>query len=108
MYSQRQFTPGKKSNSSRLLKYIAEYNALYLNSPLNCACIPDKYDKTVIGSDSASVRVSKNMRNSQIIRTSLGGTIQYGNFYLNQPLQINYLGRVEGMSGGSGMPPKNF
>jgi hypothetical protein len=105
MYSQRQFTPGKKSNSSRLLKYIAEYN---VNSPLNCACIPDKYDKTVIGSDSASVRVSKNMRNSQIIRTSLGGTIQYGNFYLNQPLQLNYLGKVEGMSGGSGMPPKNF
>jgi hypothetical protein len=105
MYSQRQFTPGKKSNSSRLLKYIAEYN---VNSPLKCACIPDKYDKTVIGSDSASVRVSKNMRNSQIIRTSLGGTIQYGNFYLNQPLQLNYLGKVEGMSGGSGMPPKNF
>jgi hypothetical protein len=33
--------------------------------------------------------------------------IQFGNFYLGQPLNINYLGRSEGMSGGSGKPPIN-
>lgn len=36
-----------------------------------------------------------------------GGITQYGNFYLNQPLSLNYLGRMEGQSGGGGSPPKN-
>lgn len=36
-----------------------------------------------------------------------GGIIQYGNFYLNQPLSLNYLGRMEGQPGGGGRPPKN-
>lgn len=38
----------------------------------------------------------------------LGGRVQYGNFYLGKPLNINYLGRMEGMSGGSGKAPSNF
>jgi hypothetical protein len=37
----------------------------------------------------------------------MAGKLQYGNFYLGQPLNINYLGRMEGMPGGSGMPPRN-
>ena len=32
---------------------------------------------------------------------------KYGNFYLGQPLNVNYLGRMEGMPGGSGTPPIN-
>ena len=36
------------------------------------------------------------------------GRTQYGNFYLGQPLNINYLGRTEGMPGGSGKAPTNF
>ena len=36
-----------------------------------------------------------------------GGITQYGNFYLNQPLSLNYLGRMEGQPGGGGSPPKN-
>jgi hypothetical protein len=44
----------------------------------------------------------------QINRISrMSGKIQFGNFYLGQPLSINYLGRMEGMPGGSGMPPLN-
>jgi len=44
----------------------------------------------------------------QVTRISrMAGKLQFGNFYLGQPLNINYLGRMEGMSGGSGMPPKN-
>jgi len=38
----------------------------------------------------------------------LSGRTQYGNFYLGQPLNINYLGRTEGMPGGSGKAPTNF
>jgi len=108
MYSQTQFGPGKNSNSLRMIKYVAEYNALFPNATqLNCACIPDKNDKIIIGSDSASVRVSYNTRISQIIKSKLGGSTQYGNFYLGQPLSLNYLGRSEGMPGGSGSAPKN-
>lgn len=43
---------------------------------------------------------------SVIARLNTGNT-QFGNFYLGQPLQLNYLGRHEGMPGGSGSAPKN-
>ena len=108
MYSQTKFSPGKKSNSAKMINYIAQYNALHPNSyQLQCVCIPDKYDKTILGSDSPSTRVSKNMRVSQIVNFYKGGKTQYGNFYLHQPLNINYLGRMEGMAGGGGSPPVN-
>jgi hypothetical protein len=107
MYSYRQFTPGKKSNSSKIL-YITQLNALNPNAEqLSCICIPDKYDKFTVGSDSPSTRISNNMRISQIIQANKGGSVQYGNFYLGQSLQLNYLGRAEGMPFGSGKPPTN-
>ena len=111
MQSRRHFTPGSTSNSSRIINYVAAYNALFPNAQqLTCSsgCFPNKTNKLVVGSDSPSTRVSNNVRISQIINYSKGGKTQYGNFYLGQPLNINYLGRVEGMAGGSGTPPKNF
>jgi hypothetical protein len=111
MQSRRHFTPGSTSNTSRVINYIAAYNALFPNAQqLTCSsgCFPNKNNKFVVGSDSPSTRVSNNVRISQIINYSKGGKTQYGNFYLGQPLSINYLGRVEGMAGGSGTPPKNF
>jgi len=62
--------------------------------------------------------LSYKMRLSQILKldgysqkinriSRLAGKLQYGNFYLGQPLNINYLGRMEGMVGGSGKPPLN-
>ena len=91
----RKFTPGSSSNASRMIHY------------LNCTCIPEKVNKTFPGSDSVSYRISNNARVSQIIKTSLGGSTQYGNFYLGQPLQLDYLGNAQGMPGGSETPPKN-
>lgn len=116
MHSQRSFTPGNKSYSKRMINYNAVYNQLNANSlnynlsppNQNCLCVPSKYNKFVLGSDSPSTRVSNNIRVSQIINYSKGGKIQYGNFYLGQPLNINYLGRMEGMPGGGGSPPKNI
>lgn len=108
MYPSRHFTPGKKSNSSRVINYVAAYNAVFPNSQqLDCVCIPDKYDKNTVGSDSPSIKISNNRRIAQVLTSSKGGKTHYGNFYLGQPLNINYLGRVEGMPGGSGRPPKN-
>jgi hypothetical protein len=62
--------------------------------------------------------MSYKMRLSQILKLDsysqktspigrISGTTQFGNFYLGQPLNINYLGRMEGMPGGSGSPPLN-
>jgi hypothetical protein len=109
MYSYQKFTPGSNTNTSRIITYVAEYNAVYgtegqINS---CLCIPNKYDKNTPGSDSSSAKVSYATRIAQVIRTSKGGTSQYGNFYLGQPLDVNYLGRIQGMPGGSGAPPIN-
>jgi len=108
-YSQTQFIPGKRSNSARVINYIAAYNAAFPNSEqLTCvSCVADKYDKTITGSDSSSTNVSNNIKVSQIVNFSKGGTTQYGNFYLKRFPNINYLGRIEGMPGGSGKPPLN-
>jgi len=107
--TQRQFTPGKKAGSGRLINYIAQYNATFPNSEqLTCnGCVSDNYDKRTIISDSPSARLSNNIRISQIVNFSKGGTTHFGNFYLGQPLNVNYLGRTEGMPGGSGSPPVN-
>ena len=108
MYSQRSFIPGNNKSTSRIIKYIAEFNRLYPEKNINtCYCVPNKYDKNTPSSVSSSYKISNYQRISQIINNSKGGNIQFGNFYLGQPLNINYLGRIEGMPGGSGSPPIN-
>lgn len=109
MHSYQQFTPGGRKDTSRIIKYISEYNALYGTEGKNntCFCIPDKFDKNTPGSDAASAKVSYATRISRVIQSTRGGKVQYGNFYLGEPLNVNYLGRIQGMPGGSGMPPKN-
>jgi hypothetical protein len=101
MHSQRQFTPGKKSNMKRMIQYASNRN-----SNNECFCVSDKYDKTTIN-DSTRANMSSQMKISQAVSTSRGGKIQFGNFYLGEPLQLNYLGRMAGMPGGSGSPPTN-
>jgi hypothetical protein len=62
--------------------------------------------------------ISKNMLRSQylMLRGSsqqvqvigrLSGKVQFGNSYLGEPININYLGFKEGQPGGSGAPPRN-
>ena len=111
MYSYGHFRPGGSSNTAYMINYVTEYNQLYGytgKGPIkNCYCIPNKYDKNTPGSDSPSAKVSHATKIAGIIRNTKGGKSQYGNFYLGQPLNINYLGRIQGMPGGSGMPPTN-
>jgi hypothetical protein len=109
MYSYRQFTPGGSKDTSRIIKYVAQYNEFYGDAgKINtCYCIPNKFDKNTPGSDSSSAKVSYATRIAQVIQSTRGGKTQYGNFYLGQPLNVNYLGRIQGMPGGSGMPPIN-
>jgi len=109
MYSYRQFTPGGRKDTSRIIRYVAQYNEVYGDDgKINtCFCIPNKFDKNTPGSDSSSAKVSYATRIAQVIQSTRGGKTQYGNFYLGQQLNVNYLGRIEGMPGGSGMPPTN-
>ena len=109
MYSYRHFSPGITNNTSRIIKYVAKYNELYGQEKQinNCYCIPNKYDKNTPGSLSPSAKVSYATKLSQIIQSTKGGKSQFGNSYLGQPLNVNYLGKMEGMPGGSGMPPLN-
>jgi hypothetical protein len=109
MHSYRHFTPGGTSNTAYMINYVTEYNQLYgqQGKIKNCYCVTNKYDKNTPGSDSSSAKVSYATRIAGVIRQTKGGKSQYGNFYLGQPLNINYLGRIEGMPGGSGAPPVN-
>jgi len=109
MYSYGHFRPGGSRTTLRMINYVAEYNAVYgsVGEINTCYCIPNRYDKNTPGSDSSSAKVSNATRIAQIISSKKGGKTQYGNFYLGQPLNVNYLGRIEGMPGGSGKPPSN-
>jgi hypothetical protein len=103
------FRPGNNSNALKRLLYIARLNILNKNTDnIKCSCIADKFDKNVPGSDSSSYKVPRKIWHSHVIRTSLGGSTQYGSFYLGEPLNLNYLGNPQGRPGGSGMPPRNF
>ncbi len=99
MYSYRHFTPGKKSNSSRLVKGYTQ------NNQSSCICVQDKYDKTSVANNMSTV--SKQLQHAQMLKIASGRTIRFGNGYLERPPTINYLGRTEGQPGGSGKPPTN-
>ena len=112
MYSYQTFTPGNSTNNVnntiKSLIYTANYNRRFPNSNSTCTCVSGYYNKTIADSNYVSVRLAKNERISIAVNNYKGGRIQFGNFYLGQPLNINYLGRTEGMPGGSGKPPTNF
>ena len=101
MYSYRQFTPGNKSNSSRMINYAS----FSQGKEETCFCVPEKYDKFIRQSNSSNI--SNNQRIAQTIKSSIGGSTQFGNSYLGEPIVINYLGRTAGQPGGGGSPPKN-
>lgn len=109
MFSHKYFTPGKNSDAGRMIRYYALYNSYFPNSEqLRCLCTQDRFDKSTIPqSDSPSQRASRNMKIAYLAKSKLGGTTQYGNSYLGQPLALNYLGRMEGQPGGGGAPLRN-
>ena len=108
MYSYSNFRLRSKSASSRIINYITPYNQVFYNTEKkNCYCISNKLDKNTPGSLSPALRVSSSIRISKLVNSTKGGKMQYGNFYLGEQLNINYLGRIQGMPGGSGSPPVN-
>jgi len=85
------FIPGRYQNIRKIHKYY-----IYRNN-VACNCIQNKI--TTLNTSTNNKSETENERISQIISNNLGGKITYGNFGI--PAKINYLGRIEGQSGGS-------
>jgi len=103
MYSYKHFTPGKNANSSRLINYNALIDAY--SKKIVCNCYQEEYKKFT--SNSTVNNISNSQRVAQVINSTVGGSTQFGNYYLGEPVVFNYLGRVEGQPGGSGAPLRN-
>ena len=87
---------------------VTQFSIDFLRKCIFLVRFPDNYNKNIPASDSGSYKVPRKIWYSHVIRTSLGGSTQYGSFYLGEPLNLNYLGNPQGTPGGSGMPPKNI
>jgi hypothetical protein len=112
MFSYKSFTPGANSNSRRLIQYSA-----YLKPGQSNHCICNSNDDNKVKKDSTNTNgsnISNAQRVSNLIQSQgYGGTVRLGgNSYLGNVVGgqisiINYLGRLEGQSGGSGKPIRN-
>jgi hypothetical protein len=102
--------PGNKAHLRRLIEYnskIAYYNLASSfvggNPDYFCECFHDKVNRAKQGYNDPTQ--SNSTRVSQILTTSLGGKITFGNF--GTPAQITYLGGIAGQPGGSPRPLRN-
>lgn len=115
MYSYNHFTPGNTtgntaSNTNRIKN-------MYYFEDVHCRCLKNRfinYRNTSISGISTDIRdttpnISNKQRVSQLLSSSVGkgGKTHFGAAYTGQPRNINYLGRTEGQSGGSGSAPGN-
>jgi hypothetical protein len=100
MYSYKHFTPGKKSIGT---KKLINYNVV--QQEVVCNCFAEEYKKFT--SQAPYSNISRAQRISQVINNTVGGSVQFGNYYLGQPVVLNYLGKTEGQPGGSGAPLRN-
>ena len=71
-----------------------------------CGCVRRQQRRFIAGQNLIS-NISTNIRISQIINTSLGGKLYFGNCYLGQQSYIDALGSIQGQPGGSFSPIRN-
>lgn len=88
------------------MKYNKKIGKLLLNKQ-NCNCISteDQYNKDMVGTSSPSINLTNNQMISHAVKNARGKKTVFGN---NGPILLNYLGQIEGMPGGTSLPPKNF
>ena len=100
-----EYTNVNKAPPVKRFKQLID-NAVYADNQY-CYCKPEIFKKASANPNSSYN--SRNLRISQTINTFKGGRLQFGNTYLGtfNGLELNYLGRLQGMLGGSGGPIKN-
>jgi len=94
-----------KNPPRKVFKQLIDY-AVFLKND-KCDCKPEIYKKQSCQPYTANF--TQNSRVAYAVNTYLGGRIQFGYYYLipSRRPGLNYLGRSEGMPGGSGAPIKN-
>jgi hypothetical protein len=101
--SRTQFGPGRKGrgNIKNLIKNIllCKVCALYNE----CQCIQEKVARIKTGYNSPLQTQANYV--SQVITGTLGGKTTFGNF--GAPVELTYLGGMEGQPGGSPRPIRN-
>lgn len=111
-FNNYRFTPGNKGNLRLSMNkaYIKEYYGNFdtddttIADGILCQCVPPRANALKQGFNDSSQ--PNNMRISQILTSSLGGRIAYGN--INNPLLLfDYLGGREGQPGGTPRPLRN-
>ena len=101
--------PGNNSNLRRYIRqeYLNQYYNLRKevlpNINGDCNCVQNKV--LSIKQGYLDPNISEAQRISQILQSSVGGRISFGNS--NNASLINNLGGIEGQSGGLPRPPRN-
>ncbi len=88
---------------------LYDINALRLEAfNSNSSCCPrNEYEGKLFTSQSRTSNLSYLQRTSNYVQSARGGRPVFVNINMEEPLNVNYLGRVQGQLGGSGAPPRN-
>ena len=97
---------GSIYNTNNGLYDINALNIEALNSNNSC-CPRNEYEGKLFTSQSSTSNRSYLQRISNYLVSARGGKPVFVNINTEQPLNVNYLGRVQGQLGGSGAPPRN-
>lgn len=104
--SKNNLYPGNRSKMRQYLKneYLSEQYQLNKYTTLGeCGC--PQFKSNSIQQGYVTPNQSNAMRISQIVNSTLGGRIRFGN--LNGPIQLNDVGGIEGQMGGLPKPLRN-
>jgi hypothetical protein len=99
MHSYQSFTPGRNSNSKKLINYCSHYQS-------QSNCFQENYKQFKTAENDPNI--SNALRISNLLKNNIKGKIRIGNTYLNTSLPfIDQLGSIEGQPGGSFTPLRN-
>jgi hypothetical protein len=100
MYSYKHFSPGQSTfGATNIIHYQVKRP-----EDIVCGCYK-RVSKTFVD-QVPQRRVSRAVRVANVVRSTRGGKVHFGNYYYVEPV-FNYLGKVAGQPGGSGAPVRN-
>ena len=86
---------------------INALNITNLDASNNSCCPRNEYEGKLFTSQSNTSNRSYLYRTATYLQSARGGKTAYININIEQPFNVNYLGRVQGQLGGSGAPLRN-